>query len=214
MLLALAIPCSAQLGVMLGLMAGQPKLLVLWAIIVTGIFLLIGFLAARVIPGERPMFYMELPPLRLPTLGNIIVKTYTRMEWYFREVFPLFILASVIIWFGRLTGLFDVVVNALEPLVSWLGLPDETAVAFLFGFFRRDYGAAGLYDLRSTMNGVQLLVSTVTMTLFVPCIAQFSVTIKERGLKTALAIFAFIFPFAFLVGGLLNKLLVILGVTI
>jgi len=214
LLLALAIPCSAQLGVMLGLMAGQPKLLALWTIIVTGIFLLVGFLAAQVMPGERPTFYMELPPLRLPTFGNIIVKTYTRMEWYFREVFPLFILASVIIWFGRLTGLFDVVVNALVPLVRWIGLPDETAVAFLFGFFRRDYGAAGLYDLRSTMNGVQLLVSTVTMTLFVPCIAQFSVTLKERGLKTALAIFAFIFPFAFLVGGLLNKLLVVLGVTL
>jgi ferrous iron transport protein B len=214
LLLALAIPCSAQLGVMLGLLAGRSDLLVLWAAIVAGVFLLVGFLAAQLMPGERPMFYMELPPLRLPTLGNIIVKTYTRMEWYFREVFPMFILASVLIWLGRLTGLFDLVVSALVPLVQWIGLPDETAVAFLFGFFRRDYGAAGLYDLRNVMNGGQLLVATTTMTLFVPCIAQFSVTLKERGWKTALAIDAFIFPFAFLVGGLLNKLLIFLGVTL
>jgi ferrous iron transport protein B len=212
LLLALAIPCSAQLGVMLALLASRPGLLAMWAAIVTGIFLLVGFLAAQLMPGERPTFYMELPPLRLPTLSNVLVKTYTRMEWYFREIFPLFIIASAIIWLGNLTGLFDLALNALVPLVRWIGLPDETAVAFLFGFFRRDYGAAGLYDLRTTMSGAQLLVATTTMTIFLPCIAQFAVTIKERGWKTALAISAFIFPFAFLVGGLLSRLLVALGV--
>ncbi|MFZ0546805.1 MAG: ferrous iron transporter B, partial [Candidatus Promineifilaceae bacterium] len=210
-LLALAVPCSAQLGVMLGLFAGQPKLLWLWVAIVTGIFLLVGFLAARVMPGEQPTFYMELPPLRLPTLTNVLVKTYTRMEWYFREVFPVFILASVFIWFGQLTGLFDLALNGLVPLVRWMGLPDETAVAFLFGFFRRDYGAAGLYDMRQIMSSSQLLVASTTLTLFVPCVAQFAVTIKERGWKMALAITAFIFPFAFLVGGLLSRFLALVG---
>jgi ferrous iron transport protein B len=213
-LLALAIPCSAQLGVMLGLMAGHPAALAIWVLVVTGVFLLVGFLAAQIMPGERPTFYMELPPLRMPTLSNVIVKTYTRMEWYFREVFPTFILASVLLWFGHATGLFDLVVNAFVPLVHAIGLPAETAVAFLFGFFRRDYGAAGLYDLRETMNGVQLLVATTTMTLFVPCVAQVAVTVKERGWKMALGITAFIFPFAFLVGGLLNWLLTAIGVTL
>jgi ferrous iron transport protein B len=64
------------------------------------------------------------------------------------------------------------------------------------------------------MTGIQILVSTVTMTLFVPCVAQFSVTLKERGWKTALAMEAFIFPFAFLVGGLLNWLLTTLGISL
>jgi len=214
LLLALAIPCSAQLGVMLGLMSAHPAALALWVAVVTGVFMLVGYLAAQLLPGERPSFYMELPPLRLPTLGNVVVKTYTRMEWYFREVFPTFILASVLLWFGHVTGLFDLIVGALTPLVRAIGLPDETAVAFLFGFFRRDYGAAGLYDLRQTMNGVQLLVATTTMTLFVPCIAQFVVTVKERGWKMALGMVAFIFPFAFLVGGALNWLLTTIGVTL
>lgn len=214
LLLALAIPCSAQLGVMLGLLAGRPALFAIWAGVVTAVFLLVGLLAAKLIPGERPTFYMELPPLRLPTLTNVLVKTYTRMEWYFREVFPMFIIASVIIWAGRLTGLFDLVLSGLQPFVRWLGLPDQAALAFLFGFFRRDYGAAGLYDLREAMSGAQILVATVTMTLFVPCVAQFAVTLKERGWKTAVAIVAFIFPFAFLVGGLLNRLLIALGINL
>lgn len=211
-LLSLAIPCSAQLGVMLALLAGRPDLLFAWGGIVLALLLLVGFLAARVVPGERPAFYMELPPLRMPTLRNIFVKTYTRMEWYLREVLPMFVIASVVIWFGRLTGLFDLALTGLKPLVSVLGLPPQTAVAFLFGFFRRDYGAAGLYDLHSTLTGEQLLVATVTMTIFVPCIAQFSVTAKERGWKTAIAIAAFIFPFAFVVGFVLNQALLWLGV--
>jgi ferrous iron transport protein B len=211
-LLALAIPCSAQLGVMLGLVSGYPGMLLIWIAIVMGVFLLVGLLAAKVIPGERPAFYMEMPPLRLPTFKNVLVKTYTRMEWYFREVLPTFVIASVLIWLGNLTGLFDLLVNGLQPLVRLLGLPDQTAVAFLFGFFRRDYGAAGLYDLQNIMTGTQLLVATVTLTLFVPCIAQFAVTVKERGWKVAVGITAFVFPFAFLVGGLLNALLQVLGV--
>jgi len=213
LLLALAIPCSAQLGVMLGLMGGKPLLLAAWTLVMAGVFLLVGYLAAQVTPGERPTFYMELPPLRFPTVKNVLVKTLARMEWYFREVLPLFVLASVIIWLGQLTGLFDAAIGALTPVMRWLGLPEAAAPAFLFGFFRRDYGAAGLYDLRSVFTDGQLLVATVTMTLFIPCIAQLAVMFKERGAKTALGIFAFIFPFALLVGGLLHRLLVWLGVS-
>lgn len=211
MLLALAIPCSAQLGVIFAILAGRPAALAIWAGTVFAVFLLVGYLAARVVPGEQPHFYMELPPLRFPRLSNVLVKTYTRMEWYFREVLPLFLLASVLIWLGQVTGAFQVIVGVLEPLVRMLGLPNETAVAFLFGFFRRDYGAAGLYDIQELMSGVQLTVAAVTLTLFVPCIAQFSVMLKERGWKTTLSVVAFIFPFAFLTGWTLHSLLGLLG---
>jgi ferrous iron transport protein B len=210
----LAIPCSAQLGVMLGLMSAHPAALAIWIGVVAGLFMVVGWLAAQVLPGERPTFYMELPPLRMPSLRNVVVKTYTRIEWYLREVIPTFLLASVLLWFGNVTGLFDLLIGGLAPLVRAIGLPKETAVAFLFGFFRRDYGAAGLYDLRATMNGVQLLVATTTLTLFVPCVAQLAVTVKERGWKMALGMVAFIFPFAFLVGGALNWLLTTLGLTL
>jgi ferrous iron transport protein B len=214
MLLALAIPCSAQLGVIFAILAGRPAALAIWAGTVFAIFLLVGFLAARIMPGEQPYFYMELPPLRVPRLSNVVVKTYTRMEWYFREVLPLFILASILIWAGQVTGVFQAVIAVLEPLVRLLGLPEETAVAFLFGFFRRDYGAAGLYDIQGLMTGVQLTVAAVTLTLFVPCIAQFSVMLKERGWKTALAAVGFIFPFAFFSGWALHAVLSLLGVVL
>ncbi len=213
-LLALAIPCSAQLGVIVGLLAGHSLAVGIWAGVIALNFFVIGYLAAKLLPGERSLFYIEIPPLRWPSLGNVLVKTYTRVQWYLKEILPFFLVASVVIWLGQITGVFGALVNALAVLVQAIGLPKETAVAFLFGFFRRDYGAAGLYDLHQVgaLNGVSLVVAAVTLTLFVPCIAQFMITAKERGWGTALAMALFIFPYAFVVGWLVHLVLTTLGV--
>jgi ferrous iron transport protein B len=212
-LLALAVPCSAQLGVILAILAAHPAALGVWSLTLLGTFLLIGALGARVLPGETATFHMELPPLRVPRPGNVLVKTATRMQWYFLEVLPLFLLASVLLWMLDLTRLFDVITHALQPVVTALGLPLETTPIFLFGFFRRDYGAAGLYDLNQTgqLDVVQLTVAAVTLTLFVPCIAQFLMMIRERGARTAFGMIAFITPFAFVVGFVLNQFLRAVG---
>ncbi|MEX2608800.1 MAG: ferrous iron transport protein B [Gemmatimonadota bacterium] len=209
LLLALAIPCSAQLGVIIAVLAPYPAALGVWALSLLGVFFLVGLISARLMPGQAASFHMELPPLRLPRPGNVLMKTYTRVHWYFREVLPLFLLASVLIWAGSWTGVLALIVAGLEPVVALLGLPAETAEIFLFGFFRRDYGAAGLFDLGQTgMLGMrQLTVAAVTLTLFVPCVAQFLMMIRERGVKTALGMVAFITPFAFGAGWLLNIVL-------
>jgi len=215
-LLTLAIPCSAQLGVVLALLAMHPKGLLIWAGVLLGVFLLIGWLAAQVLPGNPTPFYMELPPMRLPSLSNVLLKTLARLHWYFLEVFPLFLLASVLIWIGQLTGLFGLAVRGMTPVVQALGLPSEAAVAFLFGFFRRDYGAAGLYRLneQGTLTGNQLLIAAVVLTLFVPCVAQFLVTIKERGLRAALVMFVLALGIALFMGLLLARTLAWLGVQV
>jgi ferrous iron transport protein B len=215
-LLALAIPCSAQLGIILSILSGNPNGLLIWAGVIVLEFAFIGYLAARLLPGEAPTFILEMPPLRIPRLSNIAVKTYSRMHWYFLEVLPLFVLASVLIWIGRLTGLFALALKAMEYPTVWIGLPSDAADIFLFGFFRRDFGAAGLYGMHDAglLTGVQLVVAAVTLTLFMPCIAQFMMTIKERGFKMALAISGFIFPSAFLAGFIVNTLLTALGVSL
>ncbi|MGB5631830.1 MAG: ferrous iron transporter B [Waterburya sp.] len=211
-LLALTIPCSAQLGVILGLLSQEPTALFVWVTVMLVIFLSIGFLAGKIVPGEASCFYMEIPPLRLPSLKAILTKTYVRLKWYFAEILPLFIFASVLIWVGKLTGLFDLVVRGLEPVMLWLGLPKEAAPTFLYGFFRRDYGAAGMFDLHSSgiLAGQQLVVAAVTLTLFIPCIAQLQFMLKERGIKNTIAIAAFVVLFAFSLGYFLNQLLTIM----
>ena len=214
LLLALAIPCSAQMGVILGLLSGVPGALMVWLACMVGVFLLIGFLAAQVVPGERPMFYMEIPPMRLPQLQNVMVKTLTRMQWYFLEIFPLFMIASVLLWAGKLSGALEWLVEMFDPVMRLLGLPGEASTAFILGFFRRDFGAAGLYDLQTEglLDPVQLTVAAVTLTLFVPCVAQFLVMQRERGWRTALMIFFVVTGLAFSVGWSLNQFLLTTGI--
>jgi len=216
LLLALGVPCSAQLGVILGMFAGLPVLyLLVWIFMITGIIILVGYLASRVIPGEGSDFILEIPPLRIPLLSNVIVKTLARIEWYLKEAVPLFILGTLILFALHKTKILTFLEWAATPLIVYfLGLPAKVTEAFIIGFLRRDYGAAGLFNLarEGQLNSHQILVSLVTITLFIPCIAQFFMMVKERGLRKALWISVVITPIAFGVGGMVNFLLQWIGI--
>lgn len=211
LLLALAIPCSAQLGVVMGMLAGVSLgASLIWGGVVLLVLILVGWLAARLMPGERTPLVVELPPLRFPVLSNVLVKTAARLEWYIKEAVPLFLLGTVILFALDKLGVLPWIINGLEPVVTgWLGLPAETATAFLIGFLRRDFAATNLYLMQRSgqLNELQVVVAITTITLFVPCIASMFMLIKERGTKMGVAMIAFIFPFAILVGGLLYRLL-------
>jgi ferrous iron transport protein B len=81
------------------------------------------------------------------------------------------------------------------------------------GFFRRDFGATGLFVLASQgqLSPLQVVVAMVTITLFIPCIAAVLMIARERGWRTALAMLAVVFPIAFLVGGAVRILLTAAG---
>jgi ferrous iron transport protein B len=215
LLLALGVPCSAQLGVILGLFGALPIWAPLvWGGVVVGVLFAVGFLAARLLPGQRSDLILELPPIRRPQLGNIIIKTLGRLEWYLKEAVPIFVLGTFVLFVLDAAGVLGRIVHASEPaVVGMLNLPPRAAEAFLVGFFRRDYGSAGIYALfqHGQLTPVQAVVALVTITLFVPCVANFFVIVKERGVRIALAMTGFIFPFAFLVGSVLNVCLRAIG---
>jgi len=213
-LLSLSVPCSAQLGVIMAVLSRRGFALLLWLGVISLVFIVNGLLLNRVLKGNRPSFHIELPPLRLPRLSNVLVKTYVRLKWYFKEVLPIFIWASVIIWLGQISGVFNLAVKLLNYPVRLIGLSPKMSEVFLFGFFRRDYGAAGLYDLvkQDVLSLRQTIVAAVVLTLFLPCIAQFLMNIKERGLKLAMLITFFILFFSFSVGLVLNNILIFWGV--
>jgi ferrous iron transport protein B len=218
LLLALGVPCSAQLGVILAMLGSMAPLgTVIWAGVVALTLFGVGWAASRLIPGRGSDFLLEVPPIRMPSLANIAIKTAARTEWYLREAVPLFVLGTMLLFGLDRAGVLPWLESAASPLVvGFLGLPAKATDAFLVGFLRRDYGAAGFFVLREQglLDGVQSVVALVVITLFVPCIANFFMMIKERGPAAAAAMVAFIVPFAFLVGGLLNALLRALGVTL
>jgi len=215
LLLALAIPCSAQLGVVMGMLAAISfSAALIWVGVILLVLLLVGWLAARVIPGERSPLIVELPPLRIPVFTNVIFKTLARMEWYIKEAVPLFLLGTVLLFVLDTIHVLPALIEFLRPVVTgWLGLPSEAATALIMGFLRRDFAATGFFVMQSQghLSELQALVSITTITLFIPCIASVFMMVKERGLRVALGMVAFIFPFSILVGGLLMRLLSGLG---
>jgi len=208
LLLALGIPCSAQLGVILGMLADVgPAATAAWVGILIGVILLVGYLASKVVPGESSDFILEIPPIRMPQFANLGVKTMARIEWYLREAVPLFLLGTFILFVADRMGWLLTVRRMAEPVVvGVLDLPPKSAEAFLIGFLRRDYGAAGLFDMARAgmLTNLQVVVSLVTITLFIPCLANLLVIIKEQGTKIAAGMALFIFPFAILVGAAVN----------
>jgi ferrous iron transport protein B len=208
LLLALGVPCSAQLTVVMAMLSGlSPVAVVIWAGVVIGVILLVGRLAAKILPGQGSDFVLELPPLRVPRPGNILVKTLARIEWYLREAVPLFVLGTLMLFVADRFGLLPAVERMAEPVLQGaLGLPRQTAEAFVVGFLRRDFGAAGLFDMarQGRLSPTQIVVAMITITLFIPCIANFFMIVKERGWRTAVAIAAFILPFAVGVGAAVN----------
>jgi ferrous iron transport protein B len=216
-LLALAVPCSAQLGVVLGMVRALSfTATLIWAGTIFGTLLIVGWIAAQLVPGQSSDFILELPPIRRPEFRNIFIKTMARIEWYLKEAVPLFLLGTLLLFLFDAFRLLGMVERLAAPVVHGvLGLPPQAAQAFLIGFLRRDYGAAGLYQLarKGQLDEVQIVVSMVTITLFIPCVANFMIMIKERGWKVAAGMAAFIVPAAFIVGGFLNWSLHALGVT-
>ena len=212
LLLALAVPCSAQLGVLMAMMARVSwGAAAFWVVLMIAIAFVVGWLAAKLHGGASSDFILELPPMRRPQIGNVFIKTLARLEWYLKEVIPLFVLGTAILFLFDKLNLLEKITHLGEPVViGWLGLPRETASAFLIGFLRRDYGAVYLLNAatgpNATLSAHQVLVSMVTITLFMPCIATLFMIARELGKKTAAAITVFVFVFAFVVGGLVNHL--------
>jgi ferrous iron transport protein B len=218
LLLALAVPCSAQLGVLLAMCASISfAAAAIWVALMIGIMFVVGWLTAKLYGGQTGDFILELPPMRLPQAGNVAKKTFARLEWYLKEVIPLFMLGTGILFLFDKLNLLAKIAAFGEPIVKgWLGLPAETANAFLIGFLRRDYGAVYLLDAATGANAVlnahQVLVAMVTITLFMPCIATLFMISRELGKKTAAAITVFVFAFAFFVGGLVHHITTWMGI--
>jgi len=212
-LLNFAIPCSAQLAVIAALLAGLGGGWVFaYAAIIFIMLVTVGTVLDRVLPGKSTPLLIELPPLRLPRPSAVARKTLTKGFWFMREATPWFTAGALIVALLQVTGGLDLWQRLLRPLmVGWLQLPAETARAVVMGLVRRDFGAAGLYDMG--LNPAQALIALVVITLFVPCVASIMVMAKEHGARTALRIWLGTWVVAFAVGGLLARVLTLFGLS-
>jgi len=207
-ILQFAIPCSAQIAVVAALLAGAGfGAMMIYSVTIFAVFVAIGTILHRLLPGESSPLLLDLPPMRLPRLDNIVRKTTFRSYAFMKEATPWFFAGALGIGVMQVTGLLVMWQNLLAPIVTgWLQLPREASTAFVMGLVRRDFGAAGLYDL--ALSPHQVVVALVTITLFVPCVASLMVMLKERGIKEALIIWFATWGGAFVIGGLVSQILI------
>ncbi len=205
-LLVLTVPCSAQLGVIIGMLSGLgAQYILLYVVTIFSLLAIAGTVLNRIIPGESTDLLIDIPPLRMPGVVNILKKTFNKSLAFIKEAFPIFIFGAVLISIMDVTNFLTAVQDIFAPITTGLlNLPKEAATAFVMGIIRRDFGAAGLTELN--LDPMSTLVSLITITLFVPCIATVLVMFKELSKKEGALIWITTFIVAFLAGGFVNKL--------
>jgi ferrous iron transport protein B len=204
-LLAMTIPCSAQLAVIISMLSGLGAVYVgAYIVAIFTLLAVVGTLLNRVVPGQSTQLLIDLPPIRMPRWENVIKKTVTKSFGFLKEATPLFALGALIISIMQVTGALVFLQNLLAPItVGFLHLPKEAANAFIMGFVRRDFGAAGLAAM--DLTHMQTVIGLVVITIFVPCIASALVIFKERGRKEGTFMWLTTMATAFLVGGILAE---------
>ncbi len=210
-LIALGIPCAVQLGVMVAILSTVPVGVLAGLL---GIVLLLqvtsGTILARVMrPGEHEEFLVELPPLRAPSLRNVLAKTYHRLLAFFREACPMFIASAAVLLALDLSGLLAGIRAAFAPVVvTALGLPARCADVLLMTVARREVGAVMMKDLvdQGTLDLRQTFVGLLVMTLFVPCMSNTLIMGRVLGWRASALIFVAVTLIALITGTVANAL--------
>jgi ferrous iron transport protein B len=207
-ILQLAIPCSAQLGVIATLLARTSlKITIIYTVIIFIFLALVGTIMSKFIRGETTPLLIDLPQMRIPRPKNVFKKTLLRSYGFMKEASPWFLFGAITISVLQISGALESIIDFIHPIVvHWLKLPREAGIALVMGLVRRDFGAAGLYDLN--LAPYQILIALITLTLFVPCVTSLIIMFKERGMKEGILIWIASLSLAFLLGGIIAQIVI------
>jgi ferrous iron transport protein B len=206
-LIAIAIPCAALQAMIFGLVGqhgGQYVAIVYGTLFI--VWIILGIILNRLVKGFSPELLIEIPPYRLPSWRTVLPKLWMRVYGFLRGAVPIILAAVLVISILYVLGIFDVIANFAAPVVSGLlGLPKEAVTTLVIGFLRKDVALGMLAPL--ALSAKQLVVGSVVLAMFFPCIATFVVLLRELGVINMLKAAAIMIVAALLVGGILNLIL-------
>ena len=206
-LMTMAIPCASQSAMIFGILAphGLRYIFIVYATLFLS-FVVTGYLLHRLIGGESPEIFMEIPPYRMPNPKALSKKTFVRVREFLKEAVPYIGLGMLIMNFFYLSGLMHLIGEELKPVVSGLlGLPSDAATALIIGFLRKDVGIGMFAPL--DMSPVQYVIAAVVLAMYMPCVATFMVMLKELGVSGTAKSVALRLVAALVVGTALNLIL-------
>jgi len=206
-LISIAVPCAALQAMIFGLVGERGWVYV--AIVYGTLFvvwIVLGVTLHRVVRGFTPELLIEIPPYRLPPWRAGLQKLWMRTYGFLVEAVPIILVAILVINMLHFLGIFEAIADFASPVVTGLlGLPKEAVTALVIGFFRKDVALGMLAPLALTAG--QLVVGSVVLAMFFPCIATFVVLLRELGVVNMLKAVAIMIVAALIVGGLLNLVL-------
>jgi len=160
----------------------------------------------RLLKGFSPELLIEIPSYRVPPWGATIQKLWGRTRGFLLEAVPIILAAVLVINILFVLGIFNYIASFTAPVIKGvLGLPEESVTAVVIGLIRKD-AALGMLAL-SPMTAKQMVVGSVVLTMFFPCIATVAVLLRELGLKDFLKSAAIMLVSSITVGGILNAVL-------
>lgn len=217
------VPCSARTAVILGAVGkfiGAGYALLIYGIVLLLIFL-IGYVLGKLLPGEATGLILEMPEFRLPFFKNVFRKTWFRVKGFVYIAFPLVIIGSVVLGLLKEYGLLDVIMKPFEPLIGgWLMLPAAAGITLVYGILRKELALEMLFVLGGSamlldfMSPLQIFVFALVVTLYIPCLGTFAVLKHEFGWKNSLLIAFFTIALAVVIGGLVGRLFMLIGVLV
>jgi len=206
-LLAISIPCMAQIAMIFGILGSygmEYVLMVFIALIAT--YVLSGLLLNRYIAGESPELFLDIPPYRRPYGKALLKKTWMRVRIFLTEAIPFVFLGVLFINILYAVGIIDTLGTFFSPVISGIwGLPKEAAAALLIGFLRKDMAIGMLLPLG--MNPFQLVIAATVLTIYFPCVATFAVLVRELGIQDLLKSVLLMIAAALIVGGVMRLIL-------
>jgi ferrous iron transport protein B len=206
-LISIAIPCAALQAMIFGLVGEHGAQYV--AIVFGTLFIvwvILGLILNRFTRGLSPELLIEIPPYRLPPWRTVLQKLWMRTYGFLKEAVPIILGAVLVINILYVVGVFDAIADFTAPVITGLlGLPKEAVTAIVVGFLRKDVALGMLAPLSLTAS--QLVVGSVVLAMFFPCIATFVVLLRELGVVSMLKAAGIMFVSALLVGGILNLIL-------
>ena len=207
-LMAIGIPCMAQLAVIIGLVGAKAGLSGLFMVFGTLIivWIILGLLLNLFIKGESPEIFTEIPAYRLPHLGTLLKKLWMRIKGFLKEAVPFVILGVFVVNILYSLHVIDFVARIFSPIITRLfGLPSEAIAALLVGFLRKDVAIGMLAPLNLTVK--QVVIASVILTMYFPCFATFAIMLRELGIKDMLKSAVIMLISTLIVGGVLNLIL-------
>jgi len=193
--LAVLVPCSARMTVILALVGVYLGAYYALGIYVLNLLVVVlaGHILALIWPEISPGMLMEVPAFRVPAPKVVMMKTWWRLREFVMVAFPLLVAGSAILSLIEFCGWQQFINAALSPLTALLGLPRAVGLTLIFGVLRKELSllmlmqALGTTQVASVMSVAQILIFTLFVTFYLPCMATLAAMFRELGWRLTAA---------------------------